>query len=1228
MTDGASGILPAAVWMQRHDGVVLLRPGSRISCTPSLLPAARWWRRVLDEAFALDVELVSSDAAEILFRDDGDLPAGGYAVDTVAPDPGRCRNGPRLVVRCADLPGAHAAVQTLRQLAGAAAFRRAPVNNAPGSAEDPGAVVALPAVTITDHPRFAWRGVLLDVARRFLPKHDVLRFVDLAATHKLNVVQLHLTDDQGWRFEVRRYPELTRTGAWRAESTVGTWRTGTPDGTPHGGFYTQDDLREIVAYARARGVQIVPEIDVPGHVEAALAAYPFLGTRKERRGVRTTWGISEDVLDPSDEALSFFRHVLDEVADVFDTPWIHLGGDEVPTDRWESSPTIRARAEALGFVRPRDDDGRGRPPEEPAVAGSDADDARRAIRPDGAGRVVRPDDAGRAIEPDDAHHAVTPNDGRAIQSDDAGRAAAPNDAGRAAASDDARRAGEPDVARLHGWFVARLADHVRGLGRRAVVWDEAFGPDLPADVVVMAWRSGSPGVAARALAAGHDVVVAPEHAYYLDHRASDRPDEPVPVGFVRTLEDVLAYDPDEDAASAGRRASDPDGQVGTGPRRARGAGAGRLLGGQAQVWTEHLDSARRIDYATFPRLAAVAETLWSPRADRAPGSPSSAEFLDRLATHHLPRLDAYGVEYRPPDGPRPWQRRPGVPGAPRDLVGRLSREVGPMASSRLPGGPAARTSGRPLDKAPTTPAHLDPRGVAVVRGVRIPQPGGELSPPRDLRISAGRIIAVEPARAASGIDGCVLDGAGRVALPGLIDAHSHAEGAVFDPDVQHALLRQGVTTVVTGQDGVSYAPGDGRWAGEYFAGILGEHPGYRGPRVRELLATYDGVVPVHVAYLAPHGTIRHEVLGGNPKRATLKELARMSRLLRQALDDGACGLSTGLEYLPGGYADERELVTLATVVAKRGLPHVSHMRGYEDKAGDAFAELVRVARASGAATHVSHYHGPAGELAGYVDEARADGLDVTFDSYPYLRGCSILAMVALPGWLPLADPGATLAALGDDDVVARLRREHFGDLAAFWPRVTFASVPARTGRRNLTWAEGRTLPDVARLLGLDPAAAVVEVLTATELRATCVFEQPPTNSAESVRALANHPAHLGGSDAIYLGGRPHPRGWGAFAALLAERVGSGDWSWHDAAEHLSGRAARRFGFAGRGALTAGSAADVVLADPDTIRARATYALPRVVAAGIDDVLVAGVQVLRAGALTGATPGGPLRPSGR
>ncbi|WP_454043101.1 beta-N-acetylhexosaminidase [Cellulosimicrobium sp. Marseille-Q8652] len=544
------GLVPRPVSVRSAPGVTTVATGSLVAHDPALRPAARWWRRVTEDAFDLDLVPAPDDAARhgaaattatVRFAVDDSLPPSGYRL--TVDDAG-------VRVDAADLDGAHAAAQTLRQLAGPAAFRRAPAR--PAGAQR----LELPHVTITDHPRFAWRGVLLDVARHVLPKADVLRFVDLAAAHRLNVVQLHLTDDQGWRMEVRRHPRLTEVGGWRRESGVGTWRAGVVDGRPHGGYYTQDDLREIVAYARERGVTVVPEIDVPGHVEAAVAAYPELGTRKQPHEVRTTWGVSTEVLDPSDESLAFFRDVLDEVLDVFDAPFVALGGDEVPTTLWRENPAVVARAAALGL---------------------------------------------------------------------------------------------DDVRDLHGWFLARLAEHVTTRGRRAVVWDEAFGPALPRDVVVTSWRGWAVG--ADALAAGHDVVMAPEQVVYLDHRAGDGPDEPVPVGFLRTLDDVYAFEP----LPAG---------LGTGP--------GTLLGGQAQVWTEHLDSVRRVDYATFPRLAAFAEVMWSPATDRSPGSDASRAFRERLEAHHLPRLDAYGVEYRPLDGPHPWQTRPGVHGWPRDLEAELA----------------------------------------------------------------------------------------------------------------------------------------------------------------------------------------------------------------------------------------------------------------------------------------------------------------------------------------------------------------------------------------------------------------------------------------------------------------------------------------------------------------------------------------------------------------------------
>lgn len=521
-------------------------------------------------------------------------------------------------------------------------------------------------------------------------------------------------------------------------------------------------------------------------------------------------------------------------------------------------------------------------------------------------------------------------------------------------------------------------------------------------------------------------------------------------------------------------------------------------------------------------------------------------------------------------------------------------------------------------------------GRVLVRGVRVPtalEPdGGALV---DVLTSGRRVVAVGPtgdvvdARDADE----VLDGDGRLLVPGFVDAHVHGEAAVFDPEVQLAMLRQGITTIVVGQDGIGFAPtvpegAEGPegvedveaghdaygYSTEYFRAINGEHPTFRGGSVRELLATYADL-PLGVEVLVPHGTIRYQVMGAAARPATVDEVAAMAALLAQGIDDGARGLSTGLEYVPATSADDAELIALARVCAQRGVPHVSHMRGYEEKAPAAFGELVRIARASGVATHVAHYHGPADVLGAQLDAALAEGLDVTFDSYPYLRGSSILSMVALPTWLPIAEPDATVALLRDSATLERLS-EHFAGIADLWGRVTMANVPG-----PLRWSEGMALVDVAARLGLTPADAAVELLVTTRLQAGCVFAQPPTNSPASVRALANHPAHVGGSDAIYQGGRPHPRGWGAFARFCATHVReTGDWTWADAVEHLSARAARRYGLTDRGAVRVGARADLALVDPARVADRATYEEPRTPAVGIDDVLVAGRHVLRAGAL--------------
>ncbi|WP_066805301.1 beta-N-acetylhexosaminidase [Sphingomonas asaccharolytica] len=207
-----------------------------------------------------------------------------------------------------------------------------------------GTPVKVPAVTIEDAPRFGWRGLMLDVARHYQPIEAIYAVVDQMVSVKLNTLHLHLTDDQGWRFEVKRYPKLTELGAWRTPPSTG----GAP-GARVGGFYTQEQLKALVAYAAARGITIVPEIDLPGHAQALVAAYPELGVFGDRPGVSHDWGVNPYLLNPDPKGVAFVKQVLDELMAVFPGTYIDLGGDEAIKDQWQRSPQVQAQIKALGL---------------------------------------------------------------------------------------------------------------------------------------------------------------------------------------------------------------------------------------------------------------------------------------------------------------------------------------------------------------------------------------------------------------------------------------------------------------------------------------------------------------------------------------------------------------------------------------------------------------------------------------------------------------------------------------------------------------------------------------------------------------------------------------------------------------------------------------------------------------------------------------------------------------
>src|SRR5699024_4171027 len=208
----------------------------------------------------------------------------------------------------------------------------------------------IPVVEITDYPRFEYRGLHLDVGRHFFGVDFIKNYIDLLAMHKMNRFHWHLTEDQGWRIEIKQYPKLTEVGAWRDSTLVGHYGSGKYDDKRYGGFYTQDEIREVVAYAQKKYVTIIPEIELPGHASAALSAYPELGCKENYDyTIKSTWGVFEDIYCPREETFTFLENVLTEVMDLFSSKYIHIGGDEAPKKQWEESEFAQKVIEREGL---------------------------------------------------------------------------------------------------------------------------------------------------------------------------------------------------------------------------------------------------------------------------------------------------------------------------------------------------------------------------------------------------------------------------------------------------------------------------------------------------------------------------------------------------------------------------------------------------------------------------------------------------------------------------------------------------------------------------------------------------------------------------------------------------------------------------------------------------------------------------------------------------------------
>jgi len=395
---------------------------------------------------------------------------------------------------------------------------------------------------INDYPRFKYRGTMLDVARNYFPVAFIKKYIDQLAYYKINNFHWHLTDDQGWRIEIKKYPNLTTTGASRNGTILGHHPGIGNDLQEYKGAYTQEEAKEIVRYAAERYINVIPEIEMPGHSSAAIAAYPELscfperdtfvgaktpwsGSRKNKQ-VQQTWGVFDDVYVPSENTFTFLENVLDEVIAIFPSKYIHIGGDESPKTYWKESEFCQALIKEKGLK---------------------------------------------------------------------------------------------DEHELQSYFVQRIEKYINSKGRMIIGWDEILEGGLAPNATVMSWRGETGGIAAAQKK--HNVIMTPSSmGLYIDYKQSAALDEPVSIGGFAPYTKAYAYDPVPKVLTADEQKY--------------------IIGVQANLWTEYVRTAPRVEYQAFPRLLALAEIAWSPVARK-----DVKNFTEQRLPVHLANLNKQGINF-------------------------------------------------------------------------------------------------------------------------------------------------------------------------------------------------------------------------------------------------------------------------------------------------------------------------------------------------------------------------------------------------------------------------------------------------------------------------------------------------------------------------------------------------------------------------------------------------------
>lgn len=485
----------------------------------------------------------------------------------------------------------------------------------------------------------------------------------------------------------------------------------------------------------------------------------------------------------------------------------------------------------------------------------------------------------------------------------------------------------------------------------------------------------------------------------------------------------------------------------------------------------------------------------------------------------------------------------------------------------------------------------------------------------DIGVRDGVIAAV------GRLDGAVaaetIEADGKVVAPGFIDVHVHSELALLGGRDRYAPLKMGVTTQLSGPDGFSWAP----LAGVRFQEMKQMlHVFYEDDRlndmerltVEEYLDLFRGGIPSNLVLQAPHGAIRCAVMGWDDRAATEEELKQMEAYTRQWMEAGAKSLCTGLDYEPMRRADTRELVRLARVAAQYGGVYVAHQRGYAEKASVGCAETFQIAREANVPVHISHF-ALNEESEQLVDAALREGLAVTFDMYPYPAGCTHLLM-GLPESLQLGPPQRIMERLRDPQVRSSMKA-HI-ERAFPLDRVVFAAV----GSQEATGWEGKSLGEVTELLGMPLEDAVAHILLETRLQALMIYHWPQERYGELERTF-RHPAHMVSTDGIYVGEKPHPRGFGTYPKVLGQYVREHGWlTLEQAIYKMTGFPARTFRLTKRGTIAEGHYADLVVFDAEVIDGPATFAQPRRDPVGIEYVIVNGRIAVEHGQTRGGLHG--------